>query len=147
VTWTDPDDIVARWVGGSKPTMPDDHMLLSVLIEDAERAIIAADPTIPTRIWVDGNPLPDNPLPVETFKQVVARMVTRHLRNPDGIRQMSEGEGPFTRARTYAGDMPGELELTAGDRALLGLTAGGQTAFSITPGTQQTAWLGSSSGW
>jgi hypothetical protein len=58
-------------------------------------------------------------------------MVIRHIRNPEGIRQISEGTGPFTGSRTYGGSEPGAMYLTDEDRAELAGTKAGQRAFTI----------------
>jgi hypothetical protein len=129
-SWAQPGDVLTRWVGADKP---DDQDLLSQLIADAERAIIRTFPDVQDRI--DDT---DDTLEVDDLKLVVARMVIRHLRNPDGTRQVTETEGPFSRNRTFAGDHPGQLLLNDNDRELLGYPpAGTPKAFSIPMGDGQ----------
>ncbi|MGI5493824.1 hypothetical protein [Microtetraspora malaysiensis] len=120
MAWTDPQDIVDRWVG---PTLTATEGQLTTLIGDAEDTILREFPDIQDRIDADK-------LPLARVVKVVARMVIRHLRNPEGIRATQEGAGPYQVSRTYGGDEPGALEMTDADRAELAPKRRGR-AFSI----------------
>ncbi len=143
MSWTVPDDVIDRWVGDAAP---EDVGLLQELIDDAEDAILVEYPTIELRIVGDTPPatMPSDPLPIRRLRRVVSSMVIRHLRNPHGYRQFQETSGPFSRGATLAGDTPGSLQLTDEERRMLGYMAESprQKAFTVTPGTGETAWLG-----
>ena len=101
---------------------------LGVLVEDAEDVILRQLPEIPR--WVDAGQVR-----VRTIQRVVSRMVQRVLRNPEGIRTISDTTGPYGGSTTFAGDNPGELYLSDDDRKELtpaGLGAG-RRAFSVMP--------------
>lgn len=120
--WASRDDVLGRWVGNDRPT---DLDLVDQLVLDAETAIVAVFPSIGDRIT-------DDSLPVERVQLVVARMVTRAIRNPEGVRSRQEGTGPFSGSVTFGGDNPGELWLTDQERDLLSPNGyGRQQAFTI----------------
>jgi len=121
MAWTSPQDVKDRWLLGEVP-VPDSQ--LAVLIGDAEDTVGSEFSDIQSRIDA-------LTLPLVRVQKVVARMVIRHIRNPEGIRQISEGTGPFTGSRTYGGDEPGAMYLTDEDRAELAGTKTGQRAFTI----------------
>lgn len=131
-TWTQPSDVTDRWVG---PDAPDNEQLLDTLIVDVERDLVRRAPDLQDRL-AD----PDDTLEAADVVKVVARIIIRHLRNPDGTRQVTETAGPYAQNRTFAGDDPGALEVTDADLEQLGYPTG-QRAFTIAPGTQETAWL------
>ena len=110
MAWTEAADVVARWVGDDRPT---DLDAVSVQIADAEAMIVAALPEVADRIDAEV-------LDVADVVRVVSRMVIRVLRNPHGFRQRTETTGPFAQSSTFAGNRPGELELTDADIADLG---------------------------
>lgn len=107
--WATVDDVLSRWVGEDQPS---DLGLVGWIIEDAETVIAAEFPGIAERIG-------GGDLPVERIRLVVARMVTRALRNPEGVRTRQEGTGPFTGSVTFGGDNPGDLWLTDDEMGLL----------------------------
>ena len=121
MAWTSPQDVKDRWLLGDFP-VPDSQLL--VLIGDAEDTVGSEFADIDARITAET-------LPVARVQKVVARMVIRHIRNPEGIRQVSETTGPFTGSRTYGGAEPGAMYLTDEDRAELAGVKNGQRAFSI----------------
>ena len=51
-------------------------------------------------------------VPVSRARRIVARMVIRVLRNPDGYRSTNLSTGPFSQGFTWAGDNPGETILS-----------------------------------
>jgi pantoate kinase len=89
--WTSFEDVIARWVGPGAPT---DEDLVDALILDAEAIIRAEYPLIQTRI-------DDDELPLDLVKMVVARMVSRVLRNPDSVSYWQQQTGPFGQARNF----------------------------------------------
>lgn len=115
--WATYDDIVNRWVG---PSVLPDEMVVSTIIEDAEDTILREFPDLVDRIGRDEPPL-------TRVVKVVARMVLRHLNNPQGVRSVQQGSGPFQSSTTFGGNDPGTLALTDADRADLsvpGVSAG-----------------------
>jgi hypothetical protein len=121
MAWTSPQDVKDRWLLGEVPVSDSQ---LAVLIGDAEDTVGSEFADIQARIDA-------LLLPLVRVQKVVARMVIRHVRNPEGIRQVSEGTGPFTGSRTYGGDEPGAMYLTDEDRAELSGAKTGQRAFTI----------------
>lgn len=118
--WTEVHDVRDRWVSG---TLTATDSQIETLLDDAEDTILGEFPTIQTDI--------DNAaIPLARVRKVAARVVIRHLRNPDGVRATSEGAGPFQRQTTYGGSEPGAMYLTDEDRAELGNRRGGR-AFQI----------------
>lgn len=105
--WTTPDQVIDRWLGPGK--FPAKDAQVEVLIGDAEDTILREFPDVEARIAA-------NTLKVLTVQKVVARMVIRQLRNPEGRRQTNRVCGPFTDSITYAGDDLGEMTLTDDDR-------------------------------
>lgn len=121
MAWTAPQDVKDRWLLGDFP-VPDSQLM--VLIGDAEDTVGSEFADIDARILAET-------LPVARVQKVVARMVIRHIRNPEGIRQINETTGPFTGSRTYGGAEPGSMYLTDEDRAELAGAKSGQRAFTI----------------
>lgn len=120
--WTTPADVTDRWLGSELDVTNDQ---IERLLEDAEDTVLREFPDLPERVDV----IPGG-VPLVRVQKVVARMVIRLLRNPEGLRQVQEGAGPYTENRTYGGAQPGELFLTDEDRAELGNTRDGR-AFTI----------------
>ena len=121
--WTTANDVLDAWIGDDEPT---DTLLIGNWIGRAERLIRFTVPGIQTRIEVLEVDL------LETVIDVVTSMVIRKFRNPEGIRQVSTGDGPFSQSRTYGGDEPGELTILDTELARLsGNTSGGQRAFTV----------------
>jgi hypothetical protein len=99
------EDVKSRWLTGAIPAT--DAQLLT-LIGDAEDIILGEYPNVAVDI------------PEGRVIRVVARMVMRVLRNPEGHRTVAEATGPFSGSTTYGGENPGELYLTDDDRRDLG---------------------------
>lgn len=108
--WAIPDDVRARWLGPDPLTASDTQ--LQTLIDDAEDTIRSEFPNIQARI-------DDGDLPLARVVKVVCRVVLRVVRNPQGLRQVQDGAGPYQVSRTYGGDEPGEIYLSDEDRAEL----------------------------
>ncbi|MGC0365008.1 hypothetical protein ABH922_002992 [Rhodococcus sp. 27YEA15] len=121
MAWTIPKDVQDRWIG-TPPEVSDE--VLAVKIADAEDDILRADPQIDDRIT-------SGVLPLIRVKKVVARMIIRHLQNPEGVRSVQQGAGPFQTSTTYGGDEPGALTLTDDDREELGIPKRRTRAFSV----------------
>ena len=119
--WSAPDDVRSRWVSDSPLTV--DDAALNVLLEDAEDLVLSEFPDISERI--------PSPIPVLRVKRVIARVVIRHLKNPDGVRVQMETAGPFSDQRTFSGDSPGALYLTDQDRSDLSPSVAPGKAFQI----------------
>lgn len=120
--WVTFDDVLDRWVGEDRPT---DLGVVGTLVADAETVIAARFPGIADRIT-------DGVLPVDRVKLVVSRMVTRAIRNPEGVRTRQEGTGPFSGSVTFGGDNPGDMWLTNEEADLLGPDGGRrQRAFTV----------------
>ena len=108
MTWTTHTDVLDRWVGDDKPTDTD---LISALILDAEAVILAEYPAIQGRIDA-------NKLSVNTVIMVVCRMVSRLLRNPEGLTYWQQQTGPFGQARNY-GSSGADIWMTSEEEELL----------------------------
>ena len=133
MTWTQPADVVDAWIGEDAP---DDNAQLSVWIGKAEREIRFRVPGIQARIDAEAELIPSSTELLEGAKDVTVSMVTRVFRNPEGIRQANMTTGPFTESRTYGGDVPGGLGLTADELAKLeGVRQGGAFTVSMIPTT------------
>lgn len=109
--WASTQDVTDRWVGDDP--IPATDAQIATLLEDAEDVIDREYPTLQTRIDA-------GEIPVRRVQKVAARMVIRHLRNPEGLRQVQRTSGPFQEGQTFGGDEPGTLYLTDEDRAELG---------------------------
>lgn len=75
-------------------------------------------------------------LDADLVRHVVASMVIRGLRNPDGARQRSETVGPFTQSASYT-DMVSQLSVLPYERRLLTPATGrvsGLGTIRVTPG-------------
>lgn len=90
--WTFPQDIQDRWVGDDFEEYNTD--LIEALLLDAELIIKSEYPRIQER-------LDNGTLDIENIKMVVARMVSRVLRNPEGLSYVQQSTGPFAQARNY----------------------------------------------
>lgn len=143
--WSTEADVRRRWVGAGFPEEAD----IDQLLVDAEQEILWEYPELPDRVvdTDESGELPDNPLPVDRLVMVICRMVLRHLRNPEGIRQVTETEGPFSRNRTFAGPQPSEVFLTDRERLMLGYLPGAPRpkAFTVPQDTPQPGVLGGGS--
>ena len=87
MSWTTPQNVLDRWIG---PGVPDDTQLIA----DAEIVILSKYPLIQERI-------DDDRLSIDAVIFVVVRMVTRQLRNPEGLTYWQQTTGPFGQARNY----------------------------------------------
>ena len=105
MSWATSQDVRDRWLGPGSIPVSDEQ--LEILIRDAEDTILRVFPDIQQRI-------DDNDLPLDRVVKVVCRMVIRHIRNPEGIRSMQEGAGPF-RSRVLSAGMSGSMYLTTQD--------------------------------
>lgn len=113
--WTYPQDIEDRWVGDDYPE--DKTELVEALILDAELIIKSEYPKIQERI-------DDNKLDIEIIKLVVARMVTRVLKNPEGLTYIQNTVGPYSQARNYGSGAGTDMWLTAEEKEILSATKG-----------------------
>lgn len=122
MAWATFDDVVSRWVGSGAPT---DQDLVNALISDAEQVILSEYPAIQDRI--DSGALPEARV---TF--VVTSMVSRVLRNPDGVTYWQQQTGPFGQARNFGADSVG-IYLTDNEIKLLAPVTRGK-AFEVDAG-------------
>lgn len=97
MTWATFEDVTSRWVG---PDVPTDEALVTALIGDAEQVILAKYPAIQDRITA-------GTLPAERLTFVVVQMVSRVLRNPEGLTYWQQTTGPFGQARNYGSEAGG----------------------------------------
>jgi hypothetical protein len=119
MSWTTFQDVTDRWVG---PGVPEDSDLVAALIVDAEAVILSEYPRIQERIDAET-------LPLSTVVMVVVRMVSRQLRNPEGLTYWQQTTGPFGQARNY-GSNPQDVWLTPDEKKLLSPSKKGK-AFSV----------------
>lgn len=108
MSWTTFADVTDRWVGAG---IPSDEALVDALISDAEAVILAEYPKIQDRIDAEK-------LPLGVVKMVVVRMVTRVLRNPEGLTYWQQTTGPFGQARNY-GSTSQDIWLSGEEKELL----------------------------
>lgn len=127
MSWASPQDIIDRWVGNDIPT---DIDLLTALIADAESVILGTYPGIQTRIDNDS-------LRLATVTMVVARMVTRLLRNPEGLTYWQQQTGPFGQARNY-GSSGQDIWLSTEEVSLLAPARAGK-AYEVNQGYNATS--------
>jgi hypothetical protein len=118
MSWTAPQDIIDRWVGPGAPT---DEDLVQALINDAEAVITSEYPAIQGRIDA-------GTLPLATVQMVVARMVSRVLRNPETVTYWQQTTGPFGQARNFGDNI--DIWRTENEKDLLAPNNRGK-AFSI----------------
>jgi len=118
--WTTPADVTARWVGNDVPT---DEALVAQLLEDAEAVVLAEFPRIQERI--DAGTLPES-----VVTMVVVRMVSRILRNPEGLSYWQMNTGPFGQAKNFGGAGGADIWLTDNERQLIAPSGKGK-AFSF----------------
>lgn len=126
MSWTSPNDVTGAWIGEGAPT---DDAQIQKWIDRAEREIKYRVPNIQKRIDAESAETPSRTDLLETAKDVVAAMVTRVFRNPEGIRQTNVTTGPYTASKTYGGSTPGGLGLT--DDELAKLQGSSEGAFTI----------------
>lgn len=112
-------DVADRW----RPLSAEEEALACVLITDAEGIIRIRVPTLDARIA-------DESLPAAVVTGVIARMVLRVMRNPDG--KIMEGIDDYTYRRADA-VAEGLLYLGADDLGLLSPSGGTGAAFTIRP--------------
>ena len=129
-SWASPSDVTGAWIGAGAPT---DSALIQKWVDKAEREIKYRVPNIQARITAEAAETPPRTDLLETAKDVAVAMVTRVFRNPEGIRQANVTTGPFTESRTFGGDMPGGLALTADELAKLQGARGGAFTVSMIP--------------
>ena len=123
-------DVKSRWLTGDVPAS---DAQITTLIADAEDIILGEFPSLEADVAA-------GTVPATRVVRVVARMIHRVLRNPEGIRSVQESTGPFSGSPTYGGDNPGELYLTDDDRRDIGGRKTKGKAFTVS--TIPTAWGG-----
>lgn len=119
MSWTNPQDVLDRWVGSGAPV---DEDLVQALINDAEAIILSEFPRIQERIS-------SGRLPMNAVLFVVSKQVSRVLRNPEGLTYWQQTTGPFGQARNY-GSAGQDIWLTPEEKELLAPKKSGK-AFSI----------------
>ena len=118
MTWANFTDVTSRWVGNDVPT---DEELVTALIADAETVILSEYPRIQERIDSDA-------LSIDVVKLVVARMVSRVLRNPENLTYWQQNTGPFGQGRSFGDDK--DIWLSLSERKMLAPVVRGK-AFSL----------------
>lgn len=133
MTWTDPADVTGAWIGEGMPT---DDAKVATWIGKAEREVRRHVPDVQARIDAEGALLPPITDLLEATKDVVVAMVTRVFRNPEGVRQRSSAEGPYSGSIMYGGNTPGILAMTDEELASLqGVKAAGAFSVDLIPST------------
>jgi hypothetical protein len=124
--WADVNDVLDRWVGEDRPT---DVNLVAQWVADAEQLILFEYPDLADRVTAGD-------VPVERVRIVVARMVSRVLRNPSGATAHQQAVGPFSTSVSFPEARRVDMHLTSDDRDLLGYAASvgrRPRAFTIDP--------------
>lgn len=120
-----PKDVTDRWPSSEAPPLDDEQ--IATLVGDAEDLIEREFSDVPARVA-------SGAIPKRRITRVIARMLIRLMRNPEGLRTVQQGEGSFSGSLTYAGDHPGEVYLTDEDRRDLADRVGAaRRAFGIRP--------------
>lgn len=128
MVWTTAQDVVAAWIG---PDAPTDLTQVETWIAKAEREVRRNVPGIQARLD-ETDPLLVEADLQDTVVDVVTAMVHRVFRNPEGIRQVGTTTGPFSEQKTYGGDQPGSLYLTADElNSLVGSVGETGAAYTI----------------
>lgn len=123
MAWATAQNVLDAWIGEGAPT---DTVKVDNWIGKAERLIRSTVPDLQARITA----ATDTDL-VDTARDVAVDMVIRKFKNPEGLRTVAEGTGPFSGSRTYGGDEPGSLYLTGDEVRRLTASAAGQRAFTV----------------
>ncbi len=133
MTWTTPADVTGAWIGEGVPT---DEAKVLTWIGKAEREIRRQVPDLQARIDAEGALIPPVADLLDAAKDVVVAMVTRVFRNPEGVRQRSSAEGPYSGSIMYGGNTPGTLAMTDEELASLqGVKDGGAFSVDLIPST------------
>lgn len=128
MSWTTPEYVQNSWIG---PGVPEDEQVLQTWIDRAERKIRREVHDIADRLAVpDTDPVYEPDL-LGTVQDVVAEMVERKFRNPEGVRTAQDTTGPMSGSVTYGGDQPGQLWLTPDNLADLQTRSTAGKAFSV----------------
>lgn len=109
--YAEPQDVRDRWIAPQSIGAFSDATIRRLILE-AEDSVNAAFPDMEERVDA-------GTVPAIRVNRVVVRMVIRALRNPSGMRTQQETVGPFSGSVTFGGDEPGEIYLSAEDRAAL----------------------------
>lgn len=121
MAWTQLSDIESRWIGDLPPGV--DVGYIETAIEDVEDQLIVMAPDLVDEFG--------GLVPLDRVRRVVARVIIRHLHNPEGVRVRSEATGPVTASVTHSGDDPGALIVTASDLDILRAGAGRRRAYGV----------------
>lgn len=128
MAWTSASYVIDSWIGEDAPMDP---ALVDSWIARAERMIRKQVPDLQARIDGEAEALPASTETLDSARDVVAAMVTRVFRNPEGRRSTSVGTGPFSENVTFGGDQPGGLHLSSDELSLLAGIRAGQRAFGV----------------
>lgn len=121
MAWTQPSDVESRWLGPLPASV--DVGYIETAIEDVEDQLIVMVPDLVDEFG--------GLVPLDRVRRVVARVIVRHLKNPEGVRVRSEATGPATASITFSGDDPGALIVLPADIEILRAGAGGRRAFGV----------------
>lgn len=124
--WLTSTELLSDWIGADQPG--DSEETIQRWIGRAERLLRREFPDLPARLESGS----ESDL-ADTIKDVLSAMVTRVLRNPQGIRQQQQSAGAYSSSITFGGDIPGALFLTDSEKDALRPpgTAGNGKAFNI----------------
>jgi hypothetical protein len=122
MAWTTAAEVIGAWIGDDAPS---DASKVDVWIGKAEREVRRRVPGLQARIDAKEMDL------LENVRDVVTAMVHRVFRNPEGVRTVSTGTGPFSGSTTYGGDQPGGLYLSDDELAKLSPAGVNRGAFTV----------------
>lgn len=112
-TYAQIEHVEAAW---TRTFAPAEFDRIQYMIDRAERKLLGRFATLPARLIAA-----DDPLDVDTVRDVIVDMVTRVLRNAGGVR--SQTSGPFSQVIDQS-VASGRLEITRDDRDALGYGSG-----------------------
>jgi hypothetical protein len=128
MAWTDASYITGSWIGDGAPT---DSEQIGLWIAKAERLIRREVPDLQARLDVEAELVPQSSELLDTARDVVAAMVVRVFRNPEGRRSTQTATGPYSESVTFGGEQPGGLYLTGEELSALRGVSQGSRAFTI----------------
>jgi hypothetical protein len=103
-----------------RPLTAAEENYLPLLVEQATAQLVAAVPNVQDRINAWGGTHAAPALDPALVASLLARVIARFLRNPDGASSINQTIGPYASSRSYAGNSGlAGITVTEADLALL----------------------------